>query len=178
MLKLTLFLLLVYFHQTDEVGGKAAFSIFNTRWQYFSLTVNEIFLLEKLFLLKFWMRQLLPTDFISACNTFATFEKSMACSSKAGLVPGDGCFDTACSYIKLPQAPWRPRLPPENFIYTYAHLECWSMWAPLPVYVSCLQQSSPVLYHDPMQATLPWTEPGNLIYSHLHGGYVSVHDFI
>ena len=32
MLKLTLFLLLVYFHQTDEVGGKAAFSIFNTRW--------------------------------------------------------------------------------------------------------------------------------------------------
>lgn len=88
MLKLTLFLLLVYFHQTDQVGGKAAFSIFNTRWHYFSLIVNEIVLL-KLFLLKFWMRQLLPTDFISTCNTFATFEKCMACSSKAGLVPGD-----------------------------------------------------------------------------------------
>lgn len=48
----------------------------------------RLFLLEKLFLLKFWMRQL-PTNSISICNTFASFEKCMVCSAKAGLVPGD-----------------------------------------------------------------------------------------
>ena len=32
---------------------------------------------------------------------------------------------------------------PREFVYTYAHLEYWSMQAALPVNVSCLQQSGP-----------------------------------
>lgn len=38
--------------------------------------------------------------------------------------------------------PWQSQLPPENFIYTYAYLGYWNIFAALPVYLSCLLLSS------------------------------------
>lgn len=52
------------------------------------LTVSKIFFF---FLLKlqFWTRQLLPSNFISTCDIFVTFEKCMVYSANTEIVPED-----------------------------------------------------------------------------------------